>query len=93
MTKIVFTTKVHKLNGNRLSFNIPKRVIEFYRLEVPKGGLIIRGKIEWFGYATKLPDLGTKLYNHNGGIRGVIPRWTTMPEAGTLVQFRFEVVE
>lgn len=105
MTEIVFITKVFKQGRGLLGFYVPKRVIEFYELKVQYGGLNIDGTIEWrvgpptesmngeLSSIQELPDMGTKLYRYNGGIRGVIPRWGTMPEAGTVVQLRVTIYE
>ena len=101
--KITFVVRLHSHNGDRLGFYVPKSVFEFYELKVPYGGLNISGTIEWrsgpptesmTGELSKkheLPDIGTKLYEHPNGLRGVIPRWANMPDPGTLVELSIAV--
>jgi len=70
--RVIFVVRVHKLNGSRLGFYVPKNVIEFYNLE--RQGL--QGQIKWHelpkdlfelekykdGYRTEeIPDVGAML--------------------------------
>ena len=93
--KVVFVVRVHKLNGSRLAFYVPKSVIEFYEITGDEY-ILETSSIRWREDKTfreeKLPDLGTKLYPHSDeNIRGMIPRWPNMPDPGTLVELTLEL--
>jgi len=91
---IIFVVRVHKLDAGRLGFYIPKNVIEFYQLTGRESVLensIIKWRTKTGQRLENLPNLGTKLYPHSSGIRGVIPRWSSMSEPSTLVEFVLEL--
>jgi hypothetical protein len=92
--KVTFVVRVHKLDTGRLGFYVPKNVIECYGI-TGRERILETSSVKWrekdMTRQEVLPDLGTSLHPHPAGLRGVIPRWTSMPEPGTLVELTLDL--
>ena len=83
--KIIFVTRLHRLDKGRLGFYVPSNIMDYYDLEAGP----VKATMAWQPNFS-IRDLAVNFYRYNGRLRGTLRQQNIMPDVGTLVQLTLD---